>query len=63
MGKRRYRRKKASLEARLREHLDKIAREQQKATPDTGLIRHWERGIAAFQVGIESVQKRLGEKG
>jgi hypothetical protein len=63
MGKRRYRRKKASLEARLREHLDKIAREQQKATPDAGLIRHWERGIAAFQVGIESVQKRLGEKG
>ena len=62
MGKRRYRRKKASLEARLREHLDKIAREQQKATPDAGLIRHWEREIAAFQAGIERAQKRLGEK-
>ena len=63
MGKRRYRRKKASLEARIKEHREKIAREQQKATPDIGLIRHWEREIVAFQVGVESAQKRLGEKG
>ena len=62
MGKRRYRRKKTSLEARIREHREKIAREQQKATPDAGLIRHWEREIAVFQAGIESAQKRLGEK-
>jgi len=52
----------ASLEARIKEHREKIAREQQKATPDAGLICHWEREIAAFQVGIESAQKRLGEK-
>ena len=63
MGKRRYRRKKASLEARMKEHREKIAQEQQKATPEVGLIRHWEREIVAFQAGIESAQKRLGEKG
>ena len=63
MGKRRYRRKQVSLEARIKEHREKIARERQKATPDMGLIRHWEREIAAFQEGIQSAQKRLGERG
>jgi hypothetical protein len=62
MGKRRYRRKKASLEARVKEHREKIAQEQQKATPDVGLIRHWEREIVAFQSVTESAPKRLGEK-
>jgi len=38
MGKRRYRRKKASLEARIKEHREKIAQEQRQATPDMGLI-------------------------
>jgi hypothetical protein len=63
MGKRRYRRKKQSLEARIEEHREKIAQERQKATPDVGLIRHWEREIAAFQEGIQKAQKRLGERG
>ena len=63
MGKRRYRRKKQSLEARIAEHREKIAREQQKATPDMGLMRHWEREIMAFQAGIESALKCLGEQG
>jgi hypothetical protein len=40
MGKHRYRRKKASLAARIKEYREKIAKEQQKATPDAGLIRH-----------------------
>ena len=62
MGKRRYRRKKASLEARIEEHREKIAREQRKTAPDVGLIRHWEREIVAFQAGIEQAQKRLVEK-
>ena len=62
MGKRRYRRKKARLEARIEAHREKIAREQRSAAPDLGLIRHWEREIAAFQAGIEQAQKRLGEK-
>jgi hypothetical protein len=62
MGKRRYRRKKASLEARVKEHREKIAQEQRQAAPDIGLIRHWEREIVAFQAGIEQAQKRLGEK-
>jgi hypothetical protein len=50
MGKRRHRRKKASLEACIHEHREKIARERQKATPDLGLIHHWEREIEAFQL-------------
>jgi hypothetical protein len=62
MGKRRYRRKKQSLAARIAEHREKIAREQQKTTPDMGLIRHWEQEIMAFQVGIESALNHLGEK-
>jgi hypothetical protein len=62
MGKRRYRRKKASLEARIEEHREKIARAQRSAASDLGLIRHWEREIAAFQAGIAQAQKRLGEK-
>jgi hypothetical protein len=63
MGKRRYRRKKQSLEARIEEHREKIAQERQRATPDVGLIQHWEREIAAFQEGIQRAQKRLGERG
>jgi hypothetical protein len=62
LGKRRYRRKKASLEARVKEHREKIAQEQRKAAPDIELIRHWEREIAAFQAGIEQAQKRLKAK-
>ena len=58
MGKRRYRRKKASLEARVKEHREKIAQEQRKVAP-IWMIRHWEREIAAFQAGIEQAQKRL----
>ena len=62
MGKRRYRRRKESLEARTQEHREKIAQERQKITPDVGLIRHWKRDIVAFQSGIEHALKRLGEK-
>jgi hypothetical protein len=62
MGKRRYRRKKESLEARIKEHREKIAQERRKVMPDAGLIHHWEREIVAFQSGIEHALKRLGEK-
>jgi thioester reductase-like protein len=48
MGKRRYRRKEASLEALIREHREQIARERRKTTPDLGLIHHWEREIEAI---------------
>jgi len=61
MGKARYRRKVESLEARLREHLEKIAKEKQKTVPDEGLIRHWQREIEAFQDGIHRAQKRMGK--
>lgn len=62
MGKDRYRRKKESLEARIREHRKKIEREKQKEALDEGLIRHWEREIKAFQDGVRKAQKRLGER-
>jgi len=61
MGKARYRRKVESLETRMREHLEKIAKEKQKAVPDEGLIRHWQREIEAFQDGIHRAQKRIGK--
>ena len=62
MGKARYRRKVESLEVRLREHLEKIAKEKQKAMPDEGLIRHWQREIKAFQDGIQRARKRMGKQ-
>jgi len=62
MGKRRHRRKKTSLEARVREHQEKVKKERQKETPDKGLIRHWEKEIRVFQSAIRKVQKRLGER-
>jgi hypothetical protein len=63
MGKRRYRRKKESLEARIQEHQEKIDQERRKRTPDEGLIRHWEREIVAFESGVRRARKRLGEQG
>ena len=50
MGKRRYRRRIASLEARIREHREKIERARQQQTPDERLIRYWEREIEAFKM-------------
>jgi hypothetical protein len=61
MGKQRYRRRVARLEARIREHRAKIRREEQKSTPDEGLIRHWETEIKAFEGGIQRARKGLRE--
>jgi hypothetical protein len=58
-GKRWYRCKKASLEARIQEHREEIAREWRRPTLDLGLIQHWKREMEAFQAGIQSAQKRL----
>jgi peptidoglycan hydrolase CwlO-like protein len=58
MGKARYRRKIESLEAQIQEYQEKI--ERRKATPDEGLIYHWEREIKAFQDSIHRAQKRIG---
>jgi len=49
-----------SLTKRLEEHELKIRQEMQKQHPDFGLIRHWEREIAAFQISIDRARKRLG---
>jgi hypothetical protein len=62
MRKRRHRRKIQSLEARIREHREKIAQEQQKEMPDEGLVHHWEREISAFQEGIRRAHRRMGER-
>ncbi len=47
----------------MQEHQEKIAQERRKSAPDEGVIRHWEREIAAFASGILRAQKRLGEQG
>jgi hypothetical protein len=60
MVRQRYIRKIQSLEALILEHRDKIKREQKRATPDLGLIRHWEQEIRAFQDGVRRARKRLG---
>jgi hypothetical protein len=60
VGKQRHRRKIESLETRIREHREKISRENQKSAADAELIRHWEREIRAFERGIRQARKRLG---
>jgi hypothetical protein len=60
MGKRNHLKAIKSLEARIAEHLDKIRVELQKEIPDSGLIRHWEKEIKAFENGIRQARKRLG---
>jgi len=63
MGKRRYRRKRESLEVRVQEHQGKIKAEQEKPTPDEGRIRYWQREIRAFQDGLRRARRRLGGRG
>jgi hypothetical protein len=58
VGKRRYRRQEQSLKGRLQEHLTKVAAERAKATPNEGLIRHWEREIQTFMAGIARARKK-----
>ena len=59
MGKRRYERKKESLELRIDEHHRKIELERKKHTPDEGLIHHWEKEIKAFEGGVRKAQRQL----
>jgi hypothetical protein len=57
MGKRALKRRMESLTKRLEEHELKIRQEMQKQHPDFGLIRYWEREIAAFQISIDTARK------
>jgi peptidoglycan hydrolase CwlO-like protein len=59
MGKKNHEKSISSLQQRIVEHQQKIDAERQKDYPDTGLIRHWQKEIRAFELGIEKAQKRL----
>ncbi|MEM9120116.1 MAG: hypothetical protein AAF827_14720 [Cyanobacteria bacterium P01_D01_bin.6] len=60
MGKRHYLKAINSLQSRIREHETKIQRELEQDSPDQGLIRYWQKEIAAFEKEIRQAQKRLG---
>ena len=47
------------LRRRISDHRIKIAIEHQRATPDRGLIRHWEVEIKAWEQTVKSIQRRL----
>ena len=59
MGKKNHEKSINSLQQRIIEHRRKVDTELLKDYPDLGLIRHWQKEIRAFEVGIEKAQKRL----
>jgi L-ribulose-5-phosphate 3-epimerase UlaE len=59
MGKKNHEKSINSLQQRITEHQQKIDMELLKDYPDLGLIRHWQKEICAFELGIEKAQKRL----
>ncbi|ABF44239.1 MULTISPECIES: hypothetical protein [Deinococcus] len=48
-----------SLEEQIRLHLDKIANELARETPDHGLIRHWNKEIQTWTERADKLRKRL----
>jgi hypothetical protein len=48
-----------SLRRRITDHRIKIALEQQRATPDRSLIRHWEIEIHAWEQTVKNLERRL----
>lgn len=59
MGKKNHEKSINSLQQRIIEHQQKIDTELLKDSPNLGLIRHWQKEIRAFEIGIEKAQKRL----
>ncbi|MEI6430396.1 MAG: hypothetical protein WCO45_18730 [Pseudanabaena sp. ELA607] len=59
MGKKNHEKSINSLKQRVIEHQQKIDIELLKDYPDLGLIRHWQKEIRAFEIGIDKAQKRL----
>lgn len=59
MGKKALKKRIASLQARIREHEQKILCEQARTNPDLGLILHWQKEIAAFEKSLEKAEKRI----
>lgn len=60
MGRNReLRRKIAAQEKVVEEHEEKIRQERLKPQPDEGVIRTWQREVAAARKKIESLPRRL----
>jgi len=59
MGKRALKKRIESLTRRAEEHKLNVQQEMEKQLPDFGLIRHWQKEIAAFQISIDKARKRL----
>ena len=47
------------MEICIEEHLNKIAIEKNKAIPDLGMIKYWEKEIEGYRIGIAKANKRL----
>ncbi len=59
MTKRNERKIIGSLQARIREHEEKIAREQSEPNPNSGLISHWMAEIVAWQTRLHRLEERV----
>jgi hypothetical protein len=58
-GNKKLRKKIAARKAVAEAHEEKIRRERMKAEPDEGLIRTWQREVAAARNKIDSLTRRL----
>ncbi len=62
LSKKKYRKGKASLLDRVREHEQKIEEERQKPNPDIKLIDYWGKEISKFEKNITKKEKRISKK-
>jgi len=59
MSKKEFLKQIRSLEERKREHENKVKSELRKASPDSNLIKYWQREIHAFDDAIRRAEKRV----
>lgn len=59
MGKKKFFKQIKSFERLITEHQNKIEMEKNKAVPDLGMIKYWEREIESYKIGIEKANRRL----
>ncbi len=62
MSKKKYRKGKASLLDRIKEHEIKIEEERQTPQPNIKLIDYWEKEIRKFEKNIAKKEKRMESK-
>jgi hypothetical protein len=63
MGRNRELRKKIAAQEKVVEvHEERIRQERMKAQPDEGVIRTWQREVAAARKQIDSLTRRLGRE-